>query len=378
MHKESSKNIVYHFKDLDDPRLDRKKQHKLIDIIVIAICGIICNADTWVDIQSFGEAKYNWLKQFLALENGIPSHDTFGRVFSIIDPEKFKKCFLNWINEISSLLNKEIIAIDGKTVRHSHDRANNKSAIHIVSAWAQNSGIVIGQVKVDEKSNEITAIPELLSLLAINNCIVTIDAMGCQKLIAEKIIDKGADYVLALKGNQGQLYEDVKLYFDGAFEINFKDIKYDFHKTLDKDHGRIEKREYWITNEIEWMDEKKEWEELKTIGLVKSTRIIGDKKTTEMRFYISSLIADAKIFGNAVRSHWAIENSLHWVLDLAFREDESRVRKDNAPENLASLRHIALNLIKQESTVKKSIKSKRLKAGWDNDYLARVLFKGAQ
>lgn len=365
--------IVEHFKNIEDPRIDRCKRHSLIDIIVIAICAVICGADTWEDIESFGESKCDWLKQFLELPNGIPSHDTFGRVFSIISPVEFQRSFLNWVKAISESIEKEVVAIDGKTSRRSYDRGKGKGAIHMVSAWATANRVVLGQVKTEDKSNEITAIPELLDILALNGCIVTIDAMGCQKAISVGIIDKGADYVLALKGNQGTLHEDIKLFFEDANETGFKGIRHDFHETIDGDHGRIETRRYYTVSDIEWLEGKADWKGLKSIGMVESEREIGEKVTKETRYYISSLPGNAKLFGDAVRRHWGIENSLHWVLDVVFREDECRIRKGYAAENFAVLRHIALNLVREEKSIKRGVKGKRLKAGWDNDYLGRIL-----
>lgn len=365
--------ITEHFSQITDPRRDNKR-HKLIDIITIAICGVICNADTFAHIVEFGNAKYDWLKQFLELPHGVPSEDTFERLFARIDPEEFKNSFMNWINAISKLTKGEIIPIDGKTLRRSHDKSNGKSAIHIISAWASANGIVIGQRKTDDKSNEITAIPELLKLLEIEGCIITIDAMGCQKNIAETIVDKGADYVFSLKGNQGNLHENIKLYFEAYSEDELKkDPSFDYNETVDGDHGKIETRRYWTTSEIDWLQGKENWRNLKTVCMVHRERIFDEKIESETSYYIGSIKNDAKNFSHAIRSHWGIENSLHWVLDVSFREDESRIRKDNAPENFAVLRHIALNMIKKETSLKKSVKSKRLRAGWDNDYLLKVL-----
>ena len=373
MQEKKAVAIVEHFRDIEDPRIDRGKLHNLIDIIAIAICAVICGADTWEDIELFGESKQEWLKQFLELPNGIPSHDTFGRVFSIISPVEFQRSFLNWIKAISDSIEKEVVAIDGKTSRRSYDKNKGKGAIHMVSAWATANRVVLGQVKTEDKSNEITAIPELLDVLALKDCIVTIDAMGCQKNIAAKIIDKDADYILALKGNQGTLHEDIKLFFQDASDTSFKDIRHDFHKTIDGDHGRIETRRFSIVSDIEWLEGKTDWKELKSIGMVESEREIGDKLTKETRYYISSLPGNAKLFGDAVRKHWGIENSLHWVLDVVFREDECRIRKGYAAENFAVLRHIALNLVREEKSIKRGVKGKRLKAGWDNDYLGKIL-----
>jgi predicted transposase YbfD/YdcC len=363
-------SILEHFQELEDPRVVARCDHKLIDIIAIAICGVICSADTWEDIEAYGKAKEDWLRTFLELPEGIPSHDTFNRVFRFIDPAKFQECFLSWIQSVSNAMNGSVIAIDGKTVRHSYDSANEKPAIHMISAWAHKNHMVLGQLKVDDKSNEITAIPELLEILDVNGCIVTIDAMGCQKEIAGKIVDGGGDYVLAVKGNQGTLYDDIKLYFDNMEKCK---SEYDFHRKVEKGHGRIETREHWITSDVEWLDPKGKWKNLSSIGMVRSERLVNKEKSAEIRYYITSREFSAEKFGEVVRSHWGIENSLHWVLDMAFREDESRVRKDNAPENLALLRRIALNLLKQEKTKKRGIAGKRRLAGWDNAYLNKIL-----
>lgn len=372
MAKGKSQSISRHFFNLSDPRRDNKR-HKLIDIITIAICAVICNAGSFEHIAEFGRAKHEWLKGFLDLLHGIPSADTFERVFSRIDSEEFKNCFMEWIQAISQLAKGEVIAVDGKTLRRSHDKSNGKSAIHMVSAWACANGLVIGQIKTEEKSNEITAIPQLLRTLEIEGCIVTIDAMGCQKIIAETIVEKNADYVISLKGNQSNLHDDVKLFFQTQKENNFKDVSLDYYETVDADHGKIEIRKYWTTSDIGWLQGKEKWKKLETICMVQRERQFENKTVSEISYYIGSIENNAENFAYAVRSHWAIENSLHWVLDVSFREDESRIRKDNAPENFAVLRHIALNMIKKETSLKKSIKSKRLRAGWDNNYLLKVL-----
>lgn len=375
MEREESPRIIDHFSDIEDPRIERNKLHKLIDIITVTICAVICNADTWEDIEEFGKAREEWFRKYLELPNGIPSHDTIRRVFIRLKPEQLQSSFLSWVRALRRTEGgTELIAIDGKTARRSFDNSTDKPAIHMVSAWANRNRLVLAQVKVENKSNEIEAIPQLLSLMETEGCIITIDAIGTQKKIAEKIRDGKADYVLALKANQTALHENVKLYLDDALKRNFRDVPFDSHTTIEKDHGRFEKREYYVCEQLSWLPEAKAWKDMNSIGMVRATRQIKDQSQTETRYYISSLPADAKVFAEAVRAHWGVENSLHWVLDIAFREDESRIRKDNSPENYAVLRHIALNLIKQEKTSKRSIKGRRLKAGWDNSYLEKVLF----
>lgn len=366
-------SILEHFADLEDPRLERTKEHLLLDIVAIAICAVLCGADSWVDIESYGEAKEDWLKQFLSLPNGIPSHDTFARVFARLDPEQLQQCFLSWIEAISRLTIGEVVAIDGKQIRRSYDRGEGRGAIHMLSAWASANQLVLGQRKVDEKSNEITAIPELLRVLALSGCIVTIDAMGCQKEIAAAIVAQGADYVLALKANQGTLYQDVQWLFEQAQGNEFAQVEHDFHQTIEKGHGRIDTRRCWTLSELDYLVQKSQWQGLQSIAMVQAQRRIDGKVTTETRYYISSLPSHAQPIASAVQTHWSIENSLHWVLDVSFREDDSRIRKDHAPQNFALLRQIALNLLTQEKTAKLSLKAKRKKAGWDNAYLAKVL-----
>lgn len=369
-------SIQTHFAPLTDPRSDHTKQHLLLDIIVIAFAAIICGADNWVDVQAFGEAKREWFRRFLPLPNGIPSHDTFGDVFARLDPEEFRACFLSWVQAVMTVTQGQVVAFDGKTVRRSHDRRLGKSAIHMVSAWAQTNRLVLGQVKVDEKSNEITAIPALLRLLDVAGCIVTIDAMGTQTAIAEQIVAQGADYVLAVKDNQERLAEDVTATFAEAERVQFKQVPHDYAKTVDKGHGRLETRECWtIAREdyVEALRTHDAWSGLRSVAMVRATRQIGDEVTVFTRYYISSLDDQAARLLDATRSHWGVENDLHWSLDIAFREDESRVRIGHGAENLAVLRHMALNVLKQEKTAKVGIKTKRLKAGWDETYLLRLL-----
>jgi len=358
------------FSDITEPR-ESNKRHQLLDIITIVLCAVICSADNWEDIEEFGLVKYEWLKTFLELPHGIPSPDTFARVFARLDPHEFQEAFVGWIRAIQTRIKGEVIAVDGKTVRRSHDKGT--SPIHMVSAWAQENRMVLGQVKTNVKSNEITAIPELLRVLALEGCIVTIDAMGCQKAIATTIIERGADYVFGLKGNQGTLHGDVDLFFRDCLSSSFEGVPYEYHETIDGDHGRIETRRYWTTSDIDWLSDKALWKNLRTIAMVQRERRTPDTVSNETSYYISSLGSNAKELARAVRGHWGIENSLHWVLDIAFREDESRVRKDHAPENLAIIRHVALNLLKKETSSRRSIRTKRLRAGWDTEYLSKVL-----
>lgn len=368
-----SKNIVEHFAELPDPREDNRR-HLLIDIIVIVICASICGVDTWDDVVVFATSKKWWLQRFLSLPHGIPSADTFARVFARVDPQALNQRFVSWVSLINPREGEETVNIDGKTLRRSHDEANGKSAIHMVSAWANEAGLTLAQTKVDEKSNEITAIPELLKMLELSGCIVTIDAMGTQPDIAKEIVNAEAEYVLALKANKTLHYDQVKLYFEDIENDTETAAACDYHRTVDKDHGRIEIRECWATDDLHWLHKRERFKNLTSICVVKSQRIIGEETTTRCLYYISSLPADAERLSRVIRAHWGIENSLHWVLDVAFREDECRKRKDNSAENFAILRHITLNLLKRETTCKRSIAGKRLFAGWDTSYMEKVLF----
>jgi predicted transposase YbfD/YdcC len=366
-------SILTHFANIDAPRDKRGKEHRLVDIIAIAICAVICGAENWVDIEQYGEAKQEWLRTFLPLCNGIPAHDTFARVFARLDPEQIQQCFLSWIEAISQLTAGEVVAIDGKTLRHSYDTSNGKAAIHMVSAWASRNRLVLGQRKVDDKSNEITAIPELLRRLSIAGCIVTIDAMGCQKDIAATIIDQGSDYVLALKGNQGGLFEDVQWLFEQAQITQFQDVAHEFVESIDKGHGRIEIRRCWTLSELDYLEQKPLWKGLQSIAMVQSQRRVNGQQSVQTRYYISTLASNAAKVAEAVRTHWSIENSLHWVLDVSFDEDACRIRKDHAPQNMTLLRQIALNLLGQDKSTKIGIAAKRKKAGWDDAYLVKIL-----
>lgn len=367
------------FSEVPDPRASYNQKHRFTDILTITILATICGADTWDEIEDWGNTNLEWLKSFLVLENGIPSHDTFNRVFQMIDPKKLHEAFQTWVNGIITKL-EGVIAIDGKTIRRSKEEISQTKPAHIVSAWANSLSMVLGQVKVDEKSNEITAIPELLKTLSIKGCIVTIDAMGTQKAIASQIVERGAEYILSLKENQGTLYQEVSEYFEKElFPQNKGELEKagKYYKTLCQDHGRIETREYYLENGIDWMkDAKKEWKTLGAVGACRS-RVEENGNVREYTRYmiISDGKMSAKTFGDSQRGHWGIENQLHWCLDIAFNEDSCRMRSKNVAENMNLIRHIALNLLKQEKSVKMGLKSKRKKCGWDKEYLYLVLSK---
>lgn len=376
MTSEPSGKMWAHFGDLPDPRIERTRLHKLVDIVGIAICAVVCGADDWVEVALFGEAKESWFRTFLELPNGIPSHDTFTRVFARLDPEAFRTRFLEWVQALQLFTGGQVVAIDGKQLRGSRDSALGRGAIDMVSAWATENHLVLGQVKVDEKSNEITAIPPLLEVLELSGCLVTIDAMGCQREIARTIVEQQADYLLEVKENQGHLYEDIADVFAGAEEIAFRNVPHSYEKTVDVQHDRTEIRECWVLSAPEYLHYLRgyaNWAKLNAILMIRNQRKIDGKVAQETHYYIASPIWEAKRFLQSKRSHWGIENRLHWVLDVAFQEDHHQLRKDHGPENFAVLRHIALNLLKQDKSIKAGIKAKRLRAGWDNDYLLKIL-----
>jgi len=363
-------DLLSHFQTLEDPRVDRTKRYPLIEIIFLIISATISGCEGWKSIRDFGLLKLDWLRQFLPYENGVPVDDTLARVMRKLNTKQFAHCFTSWIQSVTQATDGDIIAIDGKTLRRSHDSGSGKSAIHMVSAWSSANGVVLGQEKTAEKSNEITAIPELLNSLAIKGCIVTIDAMGCQKDIAEQIIKLGGDYLLALKGNQGSLHEEVQSFLTIAQDADFKNVEHDFHEDIDTGHGRIEVRRAYAIDFKKYknhLPSGAKWKKLTSVVMVETTREGRDFKTQDKRFYISSCGSSAKLLLNASRKHWGVENSLHWTLDVTFREDESRIRKEAAPENYAIFRHIALNIIRRNTSIDASVKRKRHMAALNDD-----------
>ena len=368
-------SLVEHFSVLEDRRDPSKRRHLLIDILMIAITAVLCGADGWTEIEEFGKSNEKWFRKFLKLPNGIPAHDTFGRVFSLLSPAAFQERFSAWIASVRAVYEgEEIVAIDGKSLRRSHDRRCAQGPLHMVSAWAVNNRVVLGQRATEAKSNEITAIPELLETLMLRGCIVTIDAMGCQKAIAAKIVEQGGDYVLGLKGNQGTLHEQVEEAFIDADARNYEGLQSDYFETVERGHGRSETRRYWTLGELDSVEQAGRWKGFNVIGMVQSIREQDGRTSSEYRYYIGSIGNDARRFATAVRGHWGVENDLHWSLDIAFREDDSRIRQRQAAENFTVLRHIALARLKNEKSLKRGIKTKRLKAGWDEAYRAKLLF----
>ena len=370
MQKHPELSLITHFENLPDPRVNRTKEHRLIDLWVISVCTLLCGGEGFNDMEEFGNCKHDWFKTFLELPGGIPSHDTFNRVFQALDPQAFLECFIRWTQSLRCAVDEEIVAMDGKALRRA--LKNGKSAPVMVSAWARENGLVLGQLQVSDKSNEITAVPELLRALELSGCIVTLDAMGCQRNIAKEIKEADAEYVLALKGNQGKAHEEIKSYLDDAIARGAKELVK--HETLEKDHGRIEGRTYWQGAELDWFEDKPKWEGLLSVGVVESSRQVGEGPVTvERRYYLSSLGPNAERFARAVRGHWSVENACHWSLDVSLGEDQSRVRAGHAAQNLGTLRRLALNLLKSEKTKKRGIKGKQRNASWDHSYLLRLL-----
>jgi predicted transposase YbfD/YdcC len=372
MNTNNPAKLLKHFRIVRDPRLERNKEHKLLDIIGLTICAVLSGADTFVAVAEYGCTKADWLKTFLSLPNGIPSHDTIGRVFALLDPEEFQRGFVAWVKAVSKLTNGEVVAIDGKTARRAYEKSGNP--LHIVSAFATANGITLGQRATDRKSNEITAIPRLLKTLQINGCIITIDAMGCQKEIAKTILEQGADYVLAVKDNQKTIHQDLRQLFAAA---NASRYAGDYFETSEKSFGRQETRRCRTLNDARLLPDgnchRYNWPGLRCLAEVTSERTVNGNTATETRYYLSSLTGNAEELLRAVRSHWQIENTLHWSLDVAFREDESRVRRGHAQTNFSLIRKLALGLLQRDRKTKTGIAAKRLKAGWDNDYLCQVL-----
>lgn len=364
-------DFLEHFSALPDPRQSKKVLYPLDEVLLLTLCAVLCGADGWVSVALFGEQKLSFLRRYLPFAHGTPSHDQLGLIFGALDKAAFQTCFIAWTQALSGTI-KGVVAIDGKTARRSFDKALGKGAIHMVSAWSSRQKLVLGARAADEKSNEITAIPELIDLLALKGAIVTIDAMGCQKRIAERIKDKKADYVLGLKGNQGSLRDDVELLFDEQIALDFKDVEVSRAENVEGGHGRIETREVFATQDIGWLTERHQWAGLRSIVMVRARRETAKGSAQERRFYISSLPADAAKLGAAIRAHWGVENSLHWVLDVNFRDDDCRIRKKNAPANFTAIKRATLNALRK-APGKDSMKSKRLIAAWDEKYLAKII-----
>jgi len=367
--KEPIESLITILREVPDPRIDRSKDHQLTDILVIALCTILVGGDSFYDMEEFAEVRLDWLKTFLPLPNGAPSHDTFNRVFQALDHNQLADSLSRWTQSVRVVLGGEVVALDGKSLRRALDQG--ESFRTIVSAWATESGLLLGQRKVRDKSNEITAVPELLRVLELAGCIVTADAMHCQKNIAKEIIEADADYVLALKGNQGTAFAEIKTFLDDAVKNQAKHLA--GKETIDKGHGRIETRRFWQTEEIGWFADRQGWEGLRSVGLVEAVRETGARRSVERRYYLSSLKTDVEKFARAVRGHWSIENQLHWVLDVIFGEDQSRARTEQSAENLAALRRLAVNILRRDKKCQRSLKGKLLRAAIDPDYLKLLL-----
>jgi predicted transposase YbfD/YdcC len=396
-------SFLHVFANMPDPRVERTREHALLDILFCSLCAVLCGAEDGTAIADFARARLSWLRQYVPLKSGVPSHDTFSRVLSRLSAEHFACCFTDWMRLLHERSEREVIALDGKTLRHSFDNATGKAAIHMVSAWASANGLVLGQVKVEDKSNEITAVPKLLALLDLQGCIVTLDAMGTQRTLAQQIIEQGGDYVLPVKGNQPEMQADVQTFFEQAQANQFLDaeaetLPHTFHQTIDAEHGRVEVRRCWACAVSAQITSADRWKGIKSVALIESERTVKAATvkaatvkaatvkaatvkaatvkaatTIERRYFISSLPPSARQVMQAVRAHWGIENSLHWVLDVTFREDASRTRKDNAPQNMATLRHLALNILKRNTTRKASLKRKRQMAAWETTFLTELL-----
>lgn len=368
-----SANIIEHFATLTDFRVERKKLYPLPEMLLLVVSAVLSGAEGWEAIEQFGKEKLDWLRKFAPFAEGIPSHDCIAYVISRLPPKAFQACFVSWTRAVAEASGGEVVAIDGKTARGSRDRRSGKAALHMVSAWGCRNRLVLGQEATAEKSNEMTAIPKLLELLELKGCIVTLDAMGCQTKIAAQIVAQGGDYVLGLKGNQSTLNEQVEEFFSTAAAGEFDGVVHDYAEETDKDHGRLEVRRYWITEELSTLSDPSRWRALRSIGMVERECWIDDRHTLERRYFINSLPADAKRFAHAVRGHWGVENRLHWRLDVVFREDASRIRKGNAPAIMTSIRHLCMNLFEQEPS-KLRLSQKRRKAAWNDDYRAKLIF----
>jgi len=368
----SSLSLSKHFARLRDPRLNRRKRHLLMDIVVIAICAVLCGANNFPQIEAFGKRRLPWLRRFLALPNGIPSHDTFERLFQRLCPTAFQRCFLDWLHPLHAQVGGKHFALDGKTLRRSGSPANGLGPLHLVSVWATHANLILGQVAVDEKSNEITAVPKLLELLDLHGALVTLDAMGCQKKIAQQITEGGGDYVLTVKENQEHLFDDILSCFVQAGEDDFQSVTYDRYVTEEQGHGRYEKRYYSVIHDPQGIRHAQEWPKLCVIGHCYSERTENGETSYEDRYFIGSKRAGARYYGRALRGHWRIENCLHWQLDVTFREDDSRIRDRNAAENVALLRRVALGLLKRHPD-KGSIATKRFSAALDEKFLEEVV-----
>ncbi|NCC62554.1 MAG: ISAs1 family transposase [Verrucomicrobiae bacterium] len=370
MEGETAYDFTGHFSTLRDPRVNRRKRHSLESILFIALCGVLCGVENWVEMEEFGKARKEWFEKFIDLKHGIPSHDTFGRVFAQLDPKEFGRVFLEWIQSVYRKTKGEVIAIDGKVVCGTQDKARGWEALHVVNAWASANRLILAQEKSTGGSNEIETVPRLLEILDVKGCIVTLDAMGCQKDIAERIQDKKGDYVLALKGNQGLLHEDVRQYWS---DPQLPREEYDEYETADKGHGRHEVRRYRISSQLEWLTVREDWKGLQSIGMVESTRTIRGATTVQRHYYLSSLKANARELAKAVRTHWEVKNKARWCLDVLFHEDRSRARLKFAAENLALLRRLSLNILRRDVEAKQSLRIRRQMAGWKTECLEHLL-----